>query len=36
VDSADADLLSLCEVNGIPILDVPAFWHTLAAHPDQP
>ena len=36
VVSADADLLSLREVHGIPILDVPAFWHTLAARRDQP
>jgi predicted nucleic acid-binding protein len=28
--SADADLLSLREVQGIPILDVPAFWQKLA------
>jgi putative PIN family toxin of toxin-antitoxin system len=30
VVSADADLLSLREVQGIPILDVPAFWQKLA------
>lgn len=29
--SADTDLLSLSEVQGIPILDVPAFWKKLAA-----
>jgi predicted nucleic acid-binding protein len=30
VVSADADLLSLREVRGIPILDVPTFWQTLS------
>lgn len=28
--SADADLLSLGEIQGIPILDPPAFWQELA------
>jgi hypothetical protein len=28
--SADADLLSLREVQGIPILDAPTFWQRLA------
>lgn len=28
--SADADLLSLREVQGIPILDIPTFWQKLA------
>lgn len=28
--SADADLLSLGEIEGIPILDIPAFWRQLA------
>ena len=28
--SADADLLSLGEIEGIPILDVPTFWRKLA------
>lgn len=27
--SADADLLSLGEIEGIPVLDVPAFWQKL-------
>jgi predicted nucleic acid-binding protein len=36
VVSADADLLSLREVHGIPVLDVPAFWQMLGAHRDQP
>ena len=27
--SADADLLSLTEIQGIPALDVPAFWRRL-------
>jgi hypothetical protein len=30
VVSADADLLSLREVQGIPILDAPTFWRRLA------
>lgn len=38
--SADADLLSLGEVEGIPILDAPAFWQrleSLARHlPHEP
>ena len=34
VVSADADLLSLREVRGIPILDVPTFWQRLAEHSD--
>ena len=34
VVSADADLLSLREVHGIPILDVPTFWQRLAEHGD--
>lgn len=28
--SADADLLSLGTIEGIPILDIPGFWQTLA------
>jgi len=32
--SADADLLSLREVRGIPIVDVPAFWQKLSEHRD--
>jgi len=35
VISADADLLSLLEVRGIPILDAPTFWHRLAEHGGQ-
>jgi putative PIN family toxin of toxin-antitoxin system len=35
VVSADADLLSLREVHGIPILDVPAFWQKLSVRRDQ-
>jgi predicted nucleic acid-binding protein len=35
VVSADADLLSLRQVRGIPILDVPAFWQKLSAQHDQ-
>lgn len=35
VVSADADLLSLRDVRGIPILDAPAFWHRLAEHGGQ-
>jgi hypothetical protein len=31
---ADADLLSLREVRGIPIVDVPTFWQRLAEHGD--
>jgi uncharacterized protein len=27
--SADADLLSIQEIQGIPIIDAPAFWRTL-------
>lgn len=34
VVSADADLLSLREVRGIPIVDVPTFWQRLAEHED--
>jgi len=30
VVSADADLLNLREVRGIPILDAPTFWRRLA------
>ena len=30
--SADADLLSLREVQGIPIVDAPTFWQKLAEH----
>jgi putative PIN family toxin of toxin-antitoxin system len=30
VVSADADLLSLGDVRGIPILDVPTFWQKLS------
>jgi putative PIN family toxin of toxin-antitoxin system len=33
--SADADLLSLREVQGIPIVDIPAFWQKLAEHREQ-
>ncbi len=33
VVSADADLLTLGEVQGIPIVDVPAFWEALALSP---
>ena len=29
--SGDADLLSLQEVEGIPIVDAPTFWQTLAS-----
>jgi predicted nucleic acid-binding protein len=36
VVSADADLLSLQEVRGIPIVDVPAFWRKLSEHQDDP
>ncbi len=35
VVSADADLLSLREVRGIPILDAPTFWRRLTEHGDQ-
>lgn len=28
--SADADLLILREIQGIPIVDIPSFWRTLA------
>ena len=35
VVSADADLLSLREVRGIPLLDVPTFWQTLTEHRGQ-
>ncbi len=31
--SADADLLSLGEIEGIPILDAPAFWQRLESLP---
>ena len=31
--SADADLLSLREVQGIPIVDASTFWQTLAREP---
>ena len=34
--SADADLLSLREVRGIPIVDTPTFWRRLTEHGDQP
>jgi predicted nucleic acid-binding protein len=27
--SADSDLLSLPEIQGIPIIDIPAFWLVL-------
>lgn len=30
--SADADLLNLGEIQGIPILDAPAFWQRLTEH----
>jgi len=33
VVSADADLLSLREVRGIPILDIPTFWQRLSERP---
>jgi putative PIN family toxin of toxin-antitoxin system len=33
--SADADLLSLRQVENIPIVDMPTFWRTLSEHPDQ-
>ena len=33
--SADADLLSLREVRGIPILDVPTFWQKLVEQREQ-
>jgi putative PIN family toxin of toxin-antitoxin system len=36
VVSADADLLSLREVRGIQILDVPTFWGRLAEHSARP
>jgi len=35
VVSADADLLSLREVRGIPILDAPTFWRRLTELGDQ-
>ena len=35
VVSADAHLLSLQEVRGIPILDAPTFWRKLSEHGDQ-
>ena len=35
VVSADADLLSLRDVRGIPILDAPTFWRRLTEH-DEP
>lgn len=28
---ADADLLTLREIQGIPIVDIPTFWQALAA-----
>jgi len=31
VVSADTDLLSLREVQGIPVVDVPTFWQALVA-----
>jgi len=31
--SADADLLTLGTIEGIPILDVPAFWQVLRERP---
>jgi len=34
IASADADLLSLREVQSIPIVDIPTFWRTLSEHPD--
>lgn len=33
--SADADLLSLREVRGIPILDVPTFWQKLVEQQER-
>jgi predicted nucleic acid-binding protein len=35
VVSADADLLSLHEVHGIPILDSPTFWRRLTEHRER-
>ncbi len=35
VVSADDDLLSLREIQGIPILDAPTFWRRLSEHGDQ-
>ncbi len=35
VASAGADLLSLREVRGIPMLDAPTLWRRLAEHGDQ-
>ena len=32
-DLPDADLLSLREVRGIPILDIPTFWQRLSGRP---
>ena len=34
--SADADLLSIGDIQGIPILDVPSFWRILAQGPVAP
>jgi len=36
VVSADADLLTLREVRGIPIVDAPTFWRRLTEHHPQP
>lgn len=30
--TADHDLLSLRDIEGIPIMDIPTFWTTLSAH----
>ena len=30
--TADYDLLSLQDIDGIPITDIPTFWATLSAH----
>lgn len=30
--TADHDLLSLQDIEGIPIMDIPTFWATLSAH----
>ena len=32
--SADADLLSMGDIQGIPILDIPSFWRTLVQGPE--
>ena len=30
--TADHDLLSLRDIEGIPIMDIPTFWTTLSVH----